>query len=132
MRLETPEQTDAIVWMARVAGALAGSAISLGYLLPRRKREAFLRFGTGVVAGLVFGAPVGIHLMRFMDMQGEITRIEMNLIGATLVSLCAWSALGIASRLMRRNGLSIIPDDEDRRTHDADRITSEDRRTHDR
>ena len=111
-----PAPTDAIVWIARVAGALAGSAISLGYLLPRRKREAFLRFGTGVVAGLVFGAPVGIHLMRFLEMRDEITRIEMNLIGATLVSLCAWSTLGIATRLMRRNGLSIIPDDEDRRT----------------
>lgn len=115
--LEAPgAATDTVVWLARVIGALAGSAISLGYLLPRRKREAFLRFGVGVLTGLIFGAPAGIHFVRWFEMRDDVSRVEMNLIGATLVSLCAWSALGIASRLMRRNGLSIIPDDRDRRT----------------
>lgn len=106
---------DLVVWMARLAGALAGSAISLGYLLPRRRREAFLRFGVGVAAGLVFGAPAGIHMVRFLDMRDEVTRLEMNLIGATLVSLCAWSSLGIVTRLLRHHGMSIAPDDNDRR-----------------
>ena len=117
-RLEAPaEVSDVMVWVARVAGALAGSAISLGYLLPRRKREAFLRFGVGVLTGLIFGAPAGVHFVRWFEVGDEVSRIEMNLIGATLVSLCAWSGLGIVTRLMRRNGLSIIPDDRDRSHH---------------
>lgn len=106
--------SDLVVWAARMVGALAGSAISLAYLLPRRRREAFLRFGVGVAAGLVFGAPAGIHLVRWLDMRDEVTRLELNLIGATLVSLCAWSALGIATRVMRRHGFAITPDDRDR------------------
>ena len=115
MRVQLDGPSDLAVWAARLAGALAGSAISLGYLLPRRKREAYLRFGVGVATGLIFGAPAGIHLVRWLEMREEVTRLEVNLIGATLVSLCAWSTLGIITRLMRHHGLSTIPDDADRR-----------------
>ena len=41
--------------LARLAGAVGGAAISVAYVLPRGRREAGLRFFTGVTAGVIFG-----------------------------------------------------------------------------
>ena len=52
--------TDAAwIWAAKGAGAVAGSAISLVYILPRDGREAAVRFAVGLVSGLVFGGQPG-------------------------------------------------------------------------
>ena len=43
-------------WAAKGAGAVAGSAVSLAYVMPSGRREAAARFAAGVVMGLIFGA----------------------------------------------------------------------------
>ena len=54
------EMTEAAwLWAAKGAGAVAGSAISLAYLLPDGRRDAAVRFAVGVVCGLVFGGTAG-------------------------------------------------------------------------
>lgn len=122
MPIATPriEQADlwpeTLVWIVRTIGALAGSAIALAYLLPRRKREAFLRFTVGFVSGLVFGAPAGLHLVRFLGVRDEVTRLEVNLMGAAAVSLTAWWVLGMAAKLMRQRGMPLSPDEAFGRT----------------
>ena len=85
----------------RAAGAVAGSAISIAYLLPSGRREAVLRLTVGVVAGLVFGAPAGIRIAVMLDIMHHLSVPEMNLMGAAAASLCAWSVLGVLSRTAR-------------------------------
>ncbi|HEY6633602.1 MAG TPA: DUF6107 family protein, partial [Rhizobiaceae bacterium] len=44
---------DAWLWAVKGAGAVAGSAVSLAYILPQGRRDAAARFAVGVVCGLV-------------------------------------------------------------------------------
>lgn len=95
---------DGGVWSARLVGALAGSAISLVYLLPKGRREAAIRFLTGVACGLIFGGPVGLWIVRKLDVAAELSPPEIMLAGATAASLSAWWGLGLMVRLIARYG----------------------------
>ncbi|MVA35308.1 DUF6107 family protein [Agrobacterium vitis] len=95
---------DTPLWGARLAGALAGSAISLVYLLPRGRREAATRFFTGLAIGLIFGGATGQWLARKLDILQGLSGAEIMLAGATLASLSAWWALGALARLAGRYG----------------------------
>ncbi|MGF0536764.1 DUF6107 family protein [Agrobacterium sp. ES01] len=90
---------DGGLWTARLAGAVAGSAISLAYLLPHGRREAATRFLTGVACGLVFGGPTGIWLAARLDLAVTMGRGEVVLMGSAAASLCAWWALGALARI---------------------------------
>jgi len=94
---ELPEQ----VWMifAKGIGAVLGSAVSLAYILPRGRREAAIRFGTGVSIGVLFGPAVGAWLVAHFGLQLHLTRFEVVLTGSAAASLCAWWALGLLQRL---------------------------------
>jgi hypothetical protein len=87
---------------AKTAGAIAGSAISIAYVLPKGRREAALRFATGLVAGLVFGSATGVKMAEYLGLDGKLSNAETALTGATLASLCAWSALGFLTRYSER------------------------------
>ena len=108
-------QPEVLLWLFRVVGALAGSAISLAYFLPRRKRDAFMRLVVGFVSGLVFGRAAGLHLSRLFDVHDDLPRLEINLIGAAVVSLSAWWVLGVLKRFIRSRGVELYPDEEDDR-----------------
>ncbi|ACM35952.1 MULTISPECIES: DUF6107 family protein [Rhizobium/Agrobacterium group] len=95
---------DTPLWGARLAGALAGSAISLVYLLPRGRREAASRFFTGLAIGLIFGGATGQWLARKLDILQSLSGAEIMLAGATLASLSAWWALGALARFAGRYG----------------------------
>ena len=57
---ETVLTSDAtLVWFAKIAGAVAGSAVSLAYMLPNGKREAAIRFAVGIICGMVLAARQG-------------------------------------------------------------------------
>ncbi|KQT88231.1 DUF6107 family protein [Aurantimonas sp. Leaf443] len=86
-------------WTARLAGAAAGSAISVAYLLPHTRREAATRFLIGVVTGLVFGPPAGLMLAERFGIDGVLSLAEVSVMGSAAASLSAWWALGILSRL---------------------------------
>ncbi|MBU0581928.1 MAG: hypothetical protein KKB66_05070 [Alphaproteobacteria bacterium] len=90
------------LWLAKGAGAVAGSAISLAYILPRGRREAAARFAVGVVSGLVFGGTAGLKIAVELDLEGLIGPTETMLMGSAAASLCAWWALGALMRLLRR------------------------------
>ena len=90
------------LWLAKGAGAVAGSAISLAYILPRGRREAAARFAVGVVSGLVFGGTAGLKIAVELDLEGLIGQTETMLMGSAAASLCAWWALGAVMRVLRR------------------------------
>ncbi|MBZ9600408.1 DUF6107 family protein [Phyllobacterium chamaecytisi] len=94
---------------AKAAGAIAGSAVSLAYMLPRDKSEAAIRFIVGIVCGLAFGGVAGIKIAAELDIGGELGKTELMLMGATAASLAAWTALGIFARIAARIGESKPP-----------------------
>ncbi len=95
---------DGGVTSARLIGAVAGSAISLVYLLPKHRREAAVRFLTGVACGLIFGGPVGLWGAAQLGLDGRLSPAETMLAGATLASFTAWWGLGVLVRLTGRAG----------------------------
>jgi hypothetical protein len=95
---------DPAFWMERAAGASAGAAISLVYMLPKGRREAVTRFVTGLVSGVVFGGPAGVWLSHRLGISAFLTASEIMLSGAAAVSLTAWWGLGLLERLAKRSG----------------------------
>ncbi len=99
---EIPEQVW--VFIAKGVGAVCGSAISIAYLLPKNRREAFLRFFVGLTIGMIFGTSAGIKIADYLDIMHQISKIELALSGAALASLCAWWGVGVLARLSQRLG----------------------------
>jgi len=97
---ELPES----VWLfaAKAIGAVAGSAVSIAYMLPAGKREAALRFVIGVIVGLVFGTSVGLKIATELGIADRLGAFEMALSGAAAASLCAWWGLGVLARIAAR------------------------------
>ena len=91
------------LWAAKGAGAVAGSAVSIAYLLPRGRREAAARFGVGVVCGVVFGGTAGMKIADELGLGASMSAVEMVLMGSATASLCAWWALGFVARAFERN-----------------------------
>jgi hypothetical protein len=97
------EMTEAAwLWAAKGAGAVAGSAISLAYLLPEGRRDAAVRFAVGVVCGLVFGGTAGLKIAVELGVQRWLGTAETMLMGSAAASLCAWWALGTLIRMIKR------------------------------
>ncbi len=92
------------LWLAKAAGALAGSAISLAYLLPSGRREAAIRFAVGVACGVVFGGATGVKLAAELGIAGALGPAEIMLMGSAAASLCAWWALGFLMRALMYRG----------------------------
>lgn len=95
---------DGGVFSARLIGAVAGSAISLIYLLPKGRREAAVRLATGVACGLIFGGPAGVWCATRLGLTQHLQASEVMLAGATLASFTAWWGLGLLVRLTTRAG----------------------------
>lgn len=93
------------LWLVKLAGALAGSLISIAYVLPRGRREAFLRLGVGVATGMVFGGTVGVKIVDLLGLLDKISLVETSLVGAAFASLCAWWGLGALRRVAETWGL---------------------------
>jgi hypothetical protein len=89
------------LWLAKAAGAVAGSAISIAYLLPSGRREAAIRFLVGVACGLVFGGATGLKIATELGIAGHLAPGEVVLMGSAAASLCAWSAIGFVMRLFQ-------------------------------
>ncbi|MFD2237039.1 DUF6107 family protein [Aureimonas populi] len=85
---------------AKLFGAVAGSAISVAYLLPSGRREAAIRFLAGAVMGLVFGGPAGLMLAEHFGFASRLSASELALMGSAAASLCAWGALGVLTRFI--------------------------------
>lgn len=88
--------------LAKIIGAIAGSLISIAYILPKGRREAALRFAVGLVVGIVFGGTAGLKVADMLGLLGKVSAFETTLMGASLASLCAWWALGVLRRLAER------------------------------
>jgi hypothetical protein len=94
-----------LLWVVKGAGAVAGSAISLAYLMPASRREAAIRFAVGVACGLVFGGAAGVKIASELGIETLIGPVELMLTGSAAASLCAWWALGFVVRAFRQNTL---------------------------
>ena len=88
------------LWLAKTAGAIAGSAISIAYILPSGRREAAVRFTVGVACGLVFGGAAGLKIATELGIAGRLAPGELVLMGSAAASLCAWSAIGFITRFL--------------------------------
>ncbi len=88
----------------RLAGAAAGAAVSLVYLLPKSGREAASRFLTGLACGLIFGPSAGLWLAKQAGLDGLLSTPEQFLTGSAAASLSAWWVLGALVRLAGRYG----------------------------
>ncbi|MGB3349882.1 MAG: DUF6107 family protein [Brucella anthropi] len=97
------------IWFAKMAGAMAGSFMSLAYMAPRGKREAAIRFAVGVICGIVFGGAAGVKISEVLALGGLLGREEMMLIGSAVASLAAWSVLGVFQHLSERLKHAPIP-----------------------
>lgn len=107
------------LWLAKGAGAVAGSAISLAYMLPHGRREAAARFAVGVVCGMVFGGTAGLTIATELGVEDRIGPGELVLVGAAVASLCAWWALGFAARTLQHGSLGRLFQ-KNRNQEDAD------------
>lgn len=105
---ELPDSVYLLV--AKLFGAVAGSAVSIAYMLPAGRREAVLRFVIGVIAGLVFGAAAGLKIATELGIEENLSPFEMTLSGAAAASLCAWWGLGLISRLVGYGNGAMRPD----------------------
>ena len=103
------------LWTAKAAGAAAGSAISIAYVLPGDRREAAIRFAVGVASGLVFGGTAGLKIAVELGVEETLRPFETVLMGSAAASLCAWWALGLVVRALRDRAKK-RPEDE--RTQD--------------
>lgn len=100
---DTVMTSDAtLVWFAKIAGAVAGSAVSLAYMLPKGKREAGIRFAVGIICGMIFGGAAGVKIAETLSLEALLGRAELMLMGSTAASLAAWSVLGILKRFAER------------------------------
>ncbi|QDZ01114.1 hypothetical protein FQ775_12405 [Nitratireductor mangrovi] len=90
-------------WAAKGIGAVAGSAVSLAYILPRDRREAAIRFAVGIVCGLAFGGVAGLKIADELGLAAKLGTAETMLAGSAAASLCAWWALGLLMRFFRRD-----------------------------
>lgn len=90
------------LWFAKGAGAVAGSAISLAYLLPKDGREAAARFAVGVVSGVVFGGTAGIKVAKELGIADVLSASEVLIMGSAVASVSAWWALGFLLRSFSR------------------------------
>jgi len=88
----------ASLWLTKLAGALAGAAISLAWLLPKGRREAAFRFLASVTAGLVFGSTAGLGVVTRLGIAGMLSPHEIVLMGSALASLSIWWAVGFVVR----------------------------------
>ena len=92
------------LWSARTIGAISGAAISLAYLFPAGRREAAMRFFTGVASGLIFGGPMGLWIAERLAISDRLASTDMMLAGSAAASLSAWWGLGVVARLAARLG----------------------------
>ena len=100
------------LWVAKGAGAIAGSAISIAYVLPSGRREAAIRFAVGIVSGLVFGGAAGVKIVAELGIDDRIGAAETMLTGAAAASLCAWWAVGFVIRAFERSGRGRITQED--------------------
>src|SRR5690606_37797401 len=89
-------------WAVKGAGAVAGSAISLAYMLPHGRREAAARFAVGVISGLVFGGTAGVKIASELDIAGRLGSGEVVLMGSAAASLFAWWGVGFVVRSLKQ------------------------------
>ncbi|MEM1376192.1 MAG: DUF6107 family protein [Pseudomonadota bacterium] len=87
------------IFAAKLGGAVIGSAISIAYVFPQGRREAALRFFTGVAGGLVFGTTVGVTLAHDLGIDGVMSDGEVTLMGSAVASLAIWWVMGLLLRL---------------------------------
>jgi hypothetical protein len=100
----TEVSETAWLWAAKGTGAVAGSAMSLAYILPTGRREAALRFAVGVACGLVFGGTAGLKIADELGIADTIGGFELMLMGSAAASLSAWWGLGFVMRAFERGG----------------------------
>ena len=90
------------IWLAKITGAVSGSAVSLAYMLPKGKREAAIRFAVGLMCGMIFGGAAGVKIAEHLTLTNSLEQAELMLMGSAAASFAAWTALGFFKRFTDR------------------------------
>ncbi|MDP8251419.1 DUF6107 family protein [Pseudochrobactrum saccharolyticum] len=90
------------IWLAKITGAVSGSAVSLAYMLPKGKREAAVRFAVGLICGMIFGGAAGVKIAEHLTLSNSLGQAELMLMGSAAASFAAWTALGFFKRFTDR------------------------------
>lgn len=88
--------------LERLVGAGVGALVSLAYLLPKGRQEAFSRLAVSLACGVVFGGEAGLAITHRLGLSGQLSGSEIMLSGAAAASLSAWWVLGVLARLAER------------------------------
>ena len=75
--------------------AVAGSAVSLAYVMPSGRREAAARFAAGVVMGLIFGPTVGLKIAAEFGVSALVGTLETMLMGSAAASFSPGGRWGL-------------------------------------
>lgn len=99
------------IWLAKISGAVSGSAVSLVYMLPKGRREAAIRFVVGLICGMIFGGAAGVKIAEHLTLNGSLGQAELMLMGSAAASFAAWTALGFFKRFTdkMKNQDSLVP-----------------------
>ncbi len=104
------------IWLAKITGAVSGSAVSLAYMLPKGKREAAIRFAVGLMCGMIFGGAAGVKIAEHLTLTNSLGQAELMLMGSAAASFAAWTALGFfkcfTDRLKNQVGGSVRQEGE--------------------
>ena len=86
-------------WLERLLGTGAGSLVSLAYLMPKGRQEAFSRLAVSLASGMVFGGQTGLLMADRLGLGDHLSASELMLSGSAAASLSAWWVLGILARI---------------------------------
>lgn len=89
--MNSPE-SDPLLW--KVAGAVAGTIISLAYIRPLNIRDAISRAVVSMTSGVVFG----FFVLEYFELSPTIEHIIAS---SALAALLAWFIIGMAIRLIK-------------------------------
>lgn len=80
---------------AKLLGTFAGTALSLLFIIPRTRTEAFRRFFVSVIAGYVGGAPLA-------DYMGLPHIADNDIFTHAIAAAAGWWIVGLAYAVLRR------------------------------
>jgi hypothetical protein len=100
-------------WSIRSAGAIAGSSVSLVYLLPKKRHEAASRLIVGILCGVIFAKAAGTKLVQIMALDVAPAALEVTLMGATAASFASWWLLGLLVRTLNRDAADRAQNDDE-------------------
>lgn len=83
--------------IARIAGSIAGTIVSLAFIPPRNKTEFACRASASAIVGYVFG----VYAIPYLQTIRELPTSDATLAATCFVAFAAWWILGYVLKIIR-------------------------------